>query len=243
MNTHLLDQLIDSRNSLFNNATLIVPEYQLEFWRTYKLYAKSDSLILTTREYERPQSEDRTALFYSGGAESTLTKALLDGNKISYDVITLSAHYRKSDKRLKDEFWYMSLAFALGYQRAFIGLEKVETTDRFCFEWTTSFYDIWNKTFGTSYTSLLFNYSKIDIYHMLDNLNLLESLNVCKHNNNCQNCWKCFKKTALTCYIHNRKMTSTEVRNYKYFIDQYQDKHPSSFPYRDVLDVIMPHII
>ena len=136
MGFNVLNQLIKSRNALFRDCCVLVPEYQHDLWQRYRKHVDSDVRIIITVEGNKPTLEEKTALFYSGGAESLLAKTLLDNKGVKYDIITIPAVYEKSDKRLKDELWYCGLALALGYRNAVIGIEKVQHIDRYCYEWT-----------------------------------------------------------------------------------------------------------
>lgn len=242
MNFSIINQLIKSRNALFRDCCVLVPEYQYDLWQRYRKHADSEAHIILT-EGIKPTLEYKTALFYSGGAESLLAKTLLDSKDIKYDIITVPAVYQKADKRLKDELWYCGLALELGYRNAVIGIEKVQHVDKFCYEWTPYFYEDFNRTFGTNYGSLSFDKNKIEVYQQLQELGVTsDKINVCKYNRDCGNCWKCFEKLCIIAYIEKRKLTTAEKRHYAKFISAYHSDEPDAYPYKDTLDIVMPHI-
>lgn len=242
MGFNVLNQLIKSRNALFRDCCILVPEYQYDLWQRYRKHADSEAHIILT-EGVKPLLEEKTALFYSGGAESLLAKTLLDNKGVKYDIITIPAVYVKADKRLKDELWYCGLALELGYRNAVLGIEKVQHIDKFCYEWTPYFYENFNRTFGTNYGSLSFDKTKVEVYQQLQELGVsFDKINVCKHNNNCDNCWKCFEKLCIIAYLEKRKLTTAERQQYADFITAYNSDEPNAYPYKDTLDIVMPHI-
>lgn len=238
-----LNDLIHCRNSLFQNGDIIVPSYQLEFWETYKRYIGSTSNIITYAA-SRPRLVNDVALFYSGGAESYLTKLMLDVSLTPYSMFTLTPDYDKAVPQLKDELWYCGFALVLGYNKAYIGLEKVLDKDIYCFEWTPEFYMAFNSSFGTSYKSLLLNKTKVDVYKALLDFGVNpEDINACKYNSDCNNCWKCFEKQAILTFIDGKKFTPKQREHYSHFLDGYHNRTPQSYPYLETLSMVIPHIL
>lgn len=238
-----LNDLIHCRNSLFQNWDIFVPTYQLEFWETYKHYIGSTSNI-KTYDAPKPKLVNDAVLFYSGGAESYLTKLMLDMACKPYSMFTLDAVYDKVTPQLKDELWYCGLALVLGYNKAYIGLEMVLDKDRYCFEWTPEFYYMFNKTFGTQYRSLVLDKTKIDVYMTLMKLGVNpDDINACKYNSDCNNCWKCFEKQAILTFIEGKKFTPKQREHYSQFLDGYHNRTTQSYPYLETLGMVIPHIL
>ena len=64
MGFNILNQLIKSRNALFRDCCVLVPEYQHDLWQRYRKHIDSDVRIIITVEGNKPTLEEKTALFY-----------------------------------------------------------------------------------------------------------------------------------------------------------------------------------